>query len=317
MFTLYVLPFLVVALAILIGLCRAQHYERESLQEELEQLQLTVRQREKERDTALQELFLRFSEEGKLSREKSQFQAKLAEYEKYAALTQLALGAAHEINNPLLGILSHLELELDTAADTERHEIEQCIEAARRISVTLRSLMNYARPSPLILSKLNLHRLVSDTLAFLQHQPMLHGRVLENRVPADLPSIRVDANQLSQVLMNLLLNAAQATPEGGKITVSAERSQSDENVEIRIVDTGCGIPPDILPRVFEPFFTTKRGKGTGLGLSISQTYVRSHDGEIQIESVPNRGTSVTIRLPLRQSEATHVDSTTISEVIIQ
>lgn len=122
----------------LIGFCRAQHHECESLRDELEQLQATLHQREKERDTALQELFLRFSEEGKLSREKSQFQAKLAEYEKYAALTQLALGAAHEINNPLLGILSHLELELQTATDGERNEIEQCIEAARRISVTLR-----------------------------------------------------------------------------------------------------------------------------------------------------------------------------------
>src|SRR6201997_1757451 len=222
--------------------CRAQHHESESLREELEQLKATIRQREKERDAALQELFLRFSDEGKLSKEKSQFQAKLAEYEKYAALTQLALGAAHEINNPLLGILSHLELELKNTPADGRPEVEQCIEAARRISVTLRSLMNYARPSPLILSKLNLHRLLDETLAFLQHQPMLHGRILENRVPTDLPNIRVDANQLSQVLLNLLLNAAQATPEGGKITVSAGRSQSEDSIEIRIVDTGCGIP---------------------------------------------------------------------------
>jgi len=128
----------------LYGFCRAQHHERDSLREELEQLQATIRQREKERDSALQELFLRFSEDGKLSKEKSQFQAKLAEYEKYAALTQLALGAAHEINNPLLGILSHLELELKNAPPEGCHEIEQCIEAARRISGTLRSLMNYA-----------------------------------------------------------------------------------------------------------------------------------------------------------------------------
>lgn len=283
----------------------------------MEELRSTIRQREKERDDALQELFLRFSDEGKLTKEKSQFQAKLAEYEKYAALTQLALGAAHEINNQLLGILSHLELELSSAAEEERAEIEQCIEAARRISVTLRSLMNYARPSPLILSKLNLHRLVSDTLAFLEHQPMLHGRILENRVPNDLPNIRVDANQLSQVLMNLLLNAAQATPEGGRITVFAEQRPASDRVEIRIVDTGCGISPDVLPHVFEPFFTTKRGKGTGLGLSISQTYVRSHDGEIQIESAPNCGTTVTITLPLRQPEATHMESTRSSEVIIQ
>jgi len=317
LFSLYVLPFLVVGLALLAGFCRAQHYECESLKQELEQLQATLGQRERERDTALQELFLRFSEEGKLSKEKSQFQAKLAEYEKYAALTQLALGAAHEINNPLLGILSHLELELNNTPAEARNEIEQCIEAARRISVTLRSLMNYARPSPLILSKLNLHRLVSETVAFLQHQPMLHGRILENRVPTDLPNIRVDANQLSQVLMNLLLNAAQATPEGGRITVFAERVPSAQRVEIRIVDTGCGIPPDVLPHVFEPFFTTKRGKGTGLGLSISQTYVRSHDGEIQIESIPNRGTTVTITLPLRQPEAVYPDGAKSNEVIIQ
>src|SRR5215831_5290523 len=180
MFALYVLPFLVVALAMLIGFCRAQHYERESLREELEQLEATVRQREKERDTALEELFLRFSEEGKLSQEKSQFQAKLAEYEKYAALTQLALGAAHEINNPLLGILSHLELELNSARGEPRAEIEQCIAGTKRIASTLRSLMNYARPGPLVLSKVNLHRLVTDTLAFLQHQPMLHSRILES-----------------------------------------------------------------------------------------------------------------------------------------
>jgi len=319
LFSLYLLPFLVVAFAILIGFSRAQHHERESLVAELEQSRSEVQQREKERDAALQELFRRFYEEGKLNREKSQFQAKLAEYEKYAALTQLALGAAHEINNPLLGILSHLELELKDAPEVERPEIEQCIEAARRISVTLRSLMNYARPGPLVLSRLNLHRLVSETLAFLEHQPMLHGRILENRVPPNLPAICVDANQLSQVVMNLLLNAAQATPEGGRITVLAEQSPGGEVVQIRIVDTGCGIPAEILPHVFEPFFTTKRGKGTGLGLSISQTYVRSHEGEIQIESALQRGTTVTITLPLRQPAAQPVaaEPDAASEVIIQ
>ena len=269
-----------------------------------------LQRREKERDAALQELFRRFSEEGKLNKEKSQFQAQLGEYEKYAALTQLALGAAHEINNPLLGILSHLELELKNAEGEERAEIEQCIEAAKRISVTLRSLMNYARPGPLVLSKVNLHRLVSDTVAFLQHQPMLHGRILQNLVPPDLPSVRVDANQLSQVVMNLLLNAAQATPEGGRITVSADRSPSNEAVQIRIADTGCGIHPDVLPHVFEPFFTTKRGKGTGLGLSISQTYVKSHNGEIQIDSTPQHGTTVTITLPLRQHPTVLIQSET-------
>lgn len=318
MLSVYVLPILVVALAVMVGLCSAYRVEREDLLRQVDKKRRLIEKHEAERDAALQELFRRFSEDGKLNKEKSQFQEQLGDYEKYAALTQLALGAAHEINNPLLGILSHLELELKTAPADEIPEIRQCIEAARRISVTLHSLMNYARPGPLILSKVNLHRLVSDTLSFLQHQPMLHGRILENSVQPDLPSIHVDANQLSQVFMNLLLNAAQATPEGGRITVSATRSPSGDAIHIRISDTGCGIPAEVLPHVFEPFFSTKRGKGTGLGLSISQTYVRSHNGEIQIESAPEQGTTVTVTLPLSLPEpAPTRESRESQEVVIQ
>ncbi|MFZ0481541.1 MAG: ATP-binding protein [Terriglobales bacterium] len=317
MISSYLLPLFVAALALMIAFWKVDRRQRKNLVAQLEQAQAMITHLERERDTAMQELFRRFSEEGKLNKEKSQFEAQLAEYEKYAALSQLALGAAHEINNPLLGILSHLELELNYAQGDERSEIEQCIECARRISVTLRSLMNYARPSPLILSKVNLHHLVTDTVTFLEHQPMLHGRVLESTVPPDLPAIRVDANQLSQILMNLLLNAAQATAEGGRITISANQVPSGEAVEVRVVDTGCGISADILPHVFEPFFTTKRGKGTGLGLSITQTYVRSHNGEIQIESAPHRGTTVTITLPLRRVEARADDENDNQEVIIQ
>ncbi|HVM94309.1 MAG TPA: ATP-binding protein [Terriglobales bacterium] len=293
-------PFIAVALALMVAFWKLDRRKSKELGEQLDQLQAVTKQLERERDSAMQELFRRFSEEGKLNKEKSQFEAQLAEYEKYAALAQLALGAAHEINNPLLGILSHLELEVEGTEGEERAEIEQCIECAKRISMTLRSLMNYARPAPLILSKVNLHRLVSETLTFLEHQPMLHGRVLQNLVDPGLPLICVDANQLSQVLMNLLLNAAQATAEGGRITVFAEQSPDKDSVVLRVIDTGCGIPADVLPHVFEPFFTTKRGKGTGLGLSISQAYVRSHEGDIQIESAPDRGTTVTITLPFRQ-----------------
>ena len=315
----YVLPLVMVALALLIAFWRIDRGELKKLASQLEQAKAVIKQLERERDSAMQELFRRFSEEGKLNKQKSQFEAQLAEYEKYAALSQLALGAAHEINNPLLGILSHLELELNYAQGEERAEIEQCIECARRISVTLRSLMNYARPSPLILSKVNLNRLVSDTLAFLEHQPLFRGRALDSRVPPDLPAIRVDANQLSQILMNLLLNAAQATSEGGRIAITANPSSTGDAVEIRVVDTGCGIPPDVLPHVFEPFFTTKRGKGTGLGLSITQTYVRSHNGEIEIESEPRCGTTVIITLPVRPADvrAEGESDNDNKEVIIQ
>src|SRR5579883_2353255 len=261
--------------------------------------------RESERDVAQQELVRKLMEERELEREKMQFEAQLAEYEKYATLAQLSLGAAHEINNPLLGILSHLELELKDAPDPDaRQEIEQCIAGAKRISATLHGLVNYARPGPLVLSRVSLFRLVADAVTFLENQPMFRNKRLENDVPRDLPLIRADANQISQVLMNLLLNAAEATPEGGRITISANKLTYVDMIEIRIGDTGSGIPADILPHVFEPFFTTKRGRGTGLGLSISLAYVRSHNGEIRVASVPHHGTTVTLTLPIRQEEET-------------
>jgi signal transduction histidine kinase len=273
-----------------------------------------ARVRERERDLAQQELIKRLKEERQLAQQKVQFESQLAEYEKYAALAQLALGAAHEINNPLLGILSHLELSLREAqTDDDRIEIEQCIEGTKRISQTIRGLLNYTRPDPLLLTRINLSRLVDDTLGFLAHQPLFRGIKLEKKIPHDLPEISADANQLSQILMNLLLNAAQASPDGGSITIAAQKVKFAESVEIVISDTGKGIAADILPHVFEPFFTTKRGKGTGLGLSISQAYVRSHGGDIRIDSLPTRGTNVRITLPIRQEgHAIHEEAEVIA-----
>jgi signal transduction histidine kinase len=314
--SVYLLPLLFVAFAILFSVWRTQKKDFEKLIGELRESQQTAVQRERERDSAQDELFRRLYEQRELNKEKTQFQAQLAEYEKYAALAQLALGAAHEINNPLLGILSHLELELKKAEGEDRAEIEQCIDGAKRISSTLRGLLNYARPGPLVLSKISLQRLVVDTLSFLEHQPMMRGKKLENLVPPDLPFIRADANQISQVLMNLLLNAAQATKEGGSIAIAASKLTFVNAIEIRVSDTGVGIPPEILPHIFEPFFTTKRGKGTGLGLSISQAYIRGHNGDIRVDSVPGHGTSVLMTLPIR-SEETEPKETRPEEVMIR
>jgi len=297
---LYVLPFLLLGVALAVFAWRyALDYIQRLMTELYQALQL-ARQREQERDLANQELARRFEQERELAQQKTQLQSVLAEYEKYAALAQLALGAAHEINNPLLGILSHLELELKAPRDGQhREEIEQCIEGSKRIAATLRGLINYARPGPLMLSQVSLPQMVEDALAFLAHQPMFRNIALENHVPADVPSIHVDPSQLSQVLMNLLLNAAQAMPQGGRITIAAKQLPG-EKVEIRVEDTGTGIPPDVLPHIFEPFFTTKRGKGTGLGLSITQAYIRNHGGEIEVDSNPGQGTTVRVTMPLHQ-----------------
>lgn len=290
-----------IGIALLVMVATMAHRNRKQLEEQIGRWKGLAVHREQERNVAQQELLRRLEEERELAREKMQFESQLAEYEKYASLAQLALGAAHEINNPLLGILSHLELELREAGDEQRVEIEQCIEGTRRISSTVRGLLDYARPGPLQLSKVSLARLASESVKFLEHQPMFRQIELENRIPFDLPVITADANQLSQTLMNLLLNAAQATPSGGKITISAEPVKGSDNIEFKIRDTGTGIPADILPHVFEPFFTTKRGRGTGLGLSISQSYVRSHGGEIRVESVPGEGATVRVTLPIRQA----------------
>ncbi len=269
-------------------------------QRELQKFRELADHREYERNLAQHELVRRLEEERELAKEKMQFDSKLAEYEKCASLAQLALGAAHEINNPLLGIMSHLELELKGASGEQRTEIEQCIEGAKRISSAVRGLLDYARPGPPLLGKVNLFKLVSETLKFIEHQPMFRHITVANLVPLDLPVTTADVNQLSQILMNLLLNAAQATPAGGSITISAGMEQFAGIVELRVRDSGSGIPADILPHVFEPFFSTKHGKGTGLGLSISQSYIRSHGGEIQLESTPGMGTTVRVTLPVHQ-----------------
>jgi signal transduction histidine kinase len=154
--SVYVLP-LAVAVAVIIFIVWRQHRKDvDKLSHDLDAAQSLAQERERERDLAQEELFRRLYEERELNKDKVQFRAQLAEYEKYAALAQLALGAAHEINNPLLGILSHLELELKDMFDPEqRKEIEQCIAGAKRISSTLRGLVNYARPGPLLLSKIS------------------------------------------------------------------------------------------------------------------------------------------------------------------
>ena len=311
----YLLCFASVALVVMFIVWRLQRREWQRVCEALQRTLELKRQMEVECNRAQEELFRYLNQDREFNKEKFQFQAQLAEYEKYSTLAHLALGAAHGINNPLLGILSHLELELKSVNDPDQlWEIEQCIAGTKRISATLRGLVNYARPGPLVLSRFNLRRLVSDTLGFLEGQPALRGKRAENQVPEDLPCILVDSNQLSQVLMNLLINAAEATPDNACITISACKIASADSIEICVSDTGCGIPPDILPHVFEPFFTTKGGKGTGLGLSISATYIRRNKGDIRIDSVLNQGTTVTITLPIGQEES-HKDQEQ-SEIVV-
>jgi signal transduction histidine kinase len=233
--------------------------------------------------------------------EQEQLRAQLADYEKLSALSQLALGAAHEINNPLLGITTYIELLLEEEKNVERKSrAKEVLDSAYRISETIRGLLNYARPTPPKFTKVSLNKLISETLSFLHHQPLFKKVVIEKNLSDAVPQITADANQIRQVLTNIFINAAQAMPDGGKLTVVTRKVKFQELTEIEIIDTGIGIPAEHLKKVFEPFFTTKKGGGTGLGLSISYSYIKNHSGDITLSSEPGRGTRVTITLPIRQ-----------------
>jgi signal transduction histidine kinase len=235
-------------------------------------------------------------------------QAQMADYEKLSALSQVALGAAHEINNPLLGITSYIELLLEDEKDVERKmQAKQVLDSAYRISETIRGLLNFARPSPPTFTKININKLVSETISFLHHQPLFRKITIQKQLSDALPHITADANQIRQVLLNILLNSAQAMSEGGTITVTTRKVKFEEQVEIIIVDTGSGISGKDLKRVFDPFFTTKKGEGTGLGLSISYSYVKNHKGRIAISSEPGKGTEVVLLLPIRQEAKAHAE----------
>jgi PAS domain S-box-containing protein len=233
--------------------------------------------------------------------EREKLHRQLADYEKLSALSQLALGAAHEINNPLLGISSYLEILRDETVEASKsQEIEVVLENVYRISETIRGLLNFARPTPPQFTKININQLVEDTLSFLSHQPIFRSIRIERNFPKGLPQVTADLNQIRQVLTNILINAAQSMAQGGELKVETSKVKFQDRIRIQISDTGIGIPPENLKKIFDPFFTTKKSLGTGLGLSITLSYIKNHDGEISVQSEVGKGTVLSILLPVRQ-----------------
>ncbi len=238
--------------------------------------------------------------------EQERLHAQMADYEKLSALNQLALGAAHEINNPLLGITSYIELLLEEESNVEKKtRAKEVLDNAYRISETVRGLLTFARPTPPKFIKISLNKLISETLSFLQHQPLFRKVKITKTLSDAVSQITADANQIRQVLINIFINAAQAMVDGGRLTVTTSKVKFEESIEVRIIDTGVGIAKEDLKKVFDPFFTTKKGEGTGLGLSISYSYIKNHNGDITIESERGKGTEVTILLPIRQKVKVH------------
>jgi signal transduction histidine kinase len=220
-----------------------------------------------------------------------------------ASLGQMAAGIAHEINNPIAGMQNCVRTLLKGTRDEAKRAqyLEMLREGLDRIGRTVGHLLNFARESKPQLTQTNLPPLLQRCLVLLEHDLAARRVSFTLAVDGKLPVFLADPHQLEQVFLNVLKNALEAMPVGGKLTVSAGLRQRETGpfVEVRVADTGGGIHPENLPRIFDPFFTTKDvGKGTGLGLSVSYGIVRAHGGFIDVDTEVGTGTTVSIALPL-------------------
>ena len=231
-------------------------------------------------------------------------QDQLTQATKLASVGELAGGMAHEINNPITSILSladHMakEPKATLPVDRQRRNLRLIAQQAERVSKIVRNLLMFARHSRLELNRVDLGEVLETALTLVQYRLKDSSIRLDRQLNGALPTVVADAGRLTEVFVNLLNNAIDAMPNGGTLTVRARPSgDSGENVCAEVVDTGCGIPPDRLPRIFDPFFTTKEpGCGTGLGLSICHGIVRDHGGQIRAQSQPGQGATFVVTLP--------------------
>jgi len=237
-------------------------------------------------------------------------QAQVAQSDRLASLGKLAAGVAHEINNPLGGILSLTALTLEDMKedDPNRENLLEVIRQTERCRDIVARLLDFARQSVSHKELVDLNRVLEETLGLLTRQSLFFNIQVVKNLDPDLPPVKADRTQIQQVFMNILINAAQAMQERGTITV-ASRATADGAVEVSISDTGCGIPPDRIGRIFDPFYTTKQdSRGTGLGLSIAYGIVTSHRGSISVESEVGKGSTFRVTLPAASEVPEEVES---------
>lgn len=233
-----------------------------------------------------------------------QMQSRLARAERLATLGQVAAGIAHEIRNPLVGIGSTVSLLLDETApsDPRRADLEVVLSETRRLDRIVDQIVEYARPRALAPMLFSLSDLVQETLSLVNGSLTSKRIEVVNRLHPNLSPLMADRDQIKQVLLNVIHNALDAMPEGGRLGLTAFdlNREGQPGVMIQISDNGVGIQAGDLPHVFEPFFTTGKRKGTGLGLAICRNIIDAHRGHIVLDSKPGSGTIVRIWLPLKQ-----------------
>lgn len=229
----------------------------------------------------------------------------LLKTEKMASVGKLAATVAHEINNPLFGILTYARLVLRELAKHEVPGRDEMLEQlgiiereSKRCGDLVKNLLTFGRQAPSHRELNEVATVIRRAVALVKHKLDMQGIELREHLADDLPPVECDANQIQQALLVLLVNASEAMEEGGAIDISTGFEPDEESVAIRVKDTGRGIPEDVLPRIFDPFFTTKEDQlRTGLGLAVAHSIVEQHAGAISVLSTPGQGTEFTVLLP--------------------
>lgn len=230
--------------------------------------------------------------------ERVQLEEQMRQSEKLSSLGLLAAGVAHEVNTPLAVISNYAQMlarQID-ADDPRRMLVDKVVKQTFRASEITSNLLKFSRTAGEEYAEVSLNAVIEDTLELVRHA-LATGRVeIELLLDPELPAILASANRLQQVFLNLFLNARDAMPQGGRMTVVSSRSNS--HVEVHVSDTGHGIRPEHVGRVFDPFFTTKvAGRGTGLGLAVSYGIIQEHGGKVEVQSHPGRGTTFRLEFP--------------------
>jgi two-component system, NtrC family, sensor kinase len=225
--------------------------------------------------------------------------------EKLASIGKLAATVAHEINNPLFGILTYSKLVRRELAKQEfagredlAGQLETIERESKRCGDLVKNLLTFGRQAPSHREPNDLNVVVQRAVALVKHKLDLQSVELQQSLAGDLPPVECDANQMQQVLIVLLVNASEAMPKGGSVSLSTALDPATDQVVVRVKDSGSGIPEDVLPHIFEPFFTTKQDQlRTGLGLAVAHSIVEQHGGEISVRSTRGEGTEFTVALP--------------------
>lgn len=240
-----------------------------------------------------------------MGRRRAASESKLIQSEKHASIGRLAAGVAHEINNPLTGVLTytHLLLKRNDIADDIRADLETIAAATNRVRNIIKGLLDFSRQTELNPESTDINRLVRSAISLMENQALVKGIRIRFNPGENLPNLIIDPGQFQSVLLNILLNSLDATESGGTITISTTISLFSNNpdkkgVEISITDTGCGIPQEDFSKLFDPFFTTKEmGKGTGLGLAVSMGIIQKHGGTIKVQSEVGQGSTFSVWVP--------------------